>query len=218
MFVQPSSEPRDTSVRRRPEQQRSRERFEALIAAARRLIGQRGVGAVTMTDIAAEADVALTAAYRYFPNKDAVVRELALRSFEADDAWYDAFTDRAGRTFEAWIEDAVLAYCTAELGNDDRLQLRAAIYADPELAELNLEDSRKKADRVADALTLEGLALPRAEVAQRALLLLKLVDGALNLARAVDPTEARPTLERFARLASTLLLDGSALDATRTTP
>jgi len=91
-------------VRRRPAQQRSRERFDALVDAAGHLIGLRGIDEVSMTDIAERADVALTAAYRYFPNKQAVVRELALRSFEADDAFYRSFADRDDRTLRAWIE------------------------------------------------------------------------------------------------------------------
>ena len=66
-----------SAVRRRPTQARSQARFDQILAAAAALIGERGVEPVTLTDIAEQADMALTAVYRYVPNKQSVVRELA---------------------------------------------------------------------------------------------------------------------------------------------
>ncbi len=54
------------------------------LAAAIKLIADRGLAPITMTDIAEEASMALPAVYCYFPNKQAIVRELTLSSFAAD--------------------------------------------------------------------------------------------------------------------------------------
>ena len=194
-------------------QQRSQERFDALVDAAGHLVSEKGVDDVSMTDIAAQAGVALTAAYRYFPNKQSVIRELALRSFEADYAVLQAFSDRGDKPLRDWIEEVVRTYGNAEVDNAGRLQLRAAVHANVELAQLNFEDSRTKAGQVAAALIDAGVAVPRPELEQRALLLIKLFDGAISLARAVEPDQAESTIDRFARLASGFLLDGS--DPTR---
>lgn len=205
-----SSGSRTSGVRRRPTQARSRERLDALVDSAAELIGLHGIDAITMTRIAENAGVALTAAYRYFPNKQAVVRELALRSFEADDVFYRSFADRDGRPLQAWIEDVVTAYCVSQRDNASRLQLRAAVHASVELAELNLEDTRNNARRVAEALAAAGAEIDRDELEARALLLLKLFDGAISAARAVSPEESDAVIQRFAGLASSFLLDPAA--------
>ena len=193
-------------VRRRPTQQRSRERFDALVEAAGKLIGERGLEPVSITDIANEADVALTAAYRYFPNKQAIVRELAFRSFEITDELSLQLSTRGNRSLQRWIEDSVRTYVTANLDDSTRLQIRAAIHADLELSALNFRDSLATAEQVATALVDEGVNTDPGELKQRALLLLKLFDGAIGLARTVPPEETDGVINRFAKLASNLLL------------
>ena len=73
-----------TAARRLPAQARSRARFDQILAAAGELIGERGLEPVTLTDIAERAGMPLTAVYRYFPNKQSVLRELTLQTFAYD--------------------------------------------------------------------------------------------------------------------------------------
>lgn len=62
--------------RRTPQQARSRDRVDALIEAARELIGKHGNDAVSMREIAARAGVPIASVYDYFPDKNAILREL----------------------------------------------------------------------------------------------------------------------------------------------
>jgi len=52
---------------------KSEETRKRILAAALRTFGQRGFGAATMREVAAEAGVALGAAYYYFASKDAIL-------------------------------------------------------------------------------------------------------------------------------------------------
>ncbi len=63
-------------VRHRPVQQRGRIRFDAILAAARHLLVERGVEGFTIEDVALRAAIPVGSVYQYFPNKFAVVVEL----------------------------------------------------------------------------------------------------------------------------------------------
>lgn len=69
----------DFSPKKWPKQQRSRITFEALVEACARLLAQRGYVGVSTNHIAAEAGVGIASLYEYFPDKDAVVAQVADR-------------------------------------------------------------------------------------------------------------------------------------------
>ncbi|PXW33427.1 TetR/AcrR family transcriptional regulator [Nocardia sp. 348MFTsu5.1] len=62
--------------RKRPTQQRSQLRFDAMLAAARELLIEVGFESLTCEHIAARADVPIGTLYQYFANKYVVVCEL----------------------------------------------------------------------------------------------------------------------------------------------
>ena len=66
--------------RRVPKQARSRARVDAILKAARRLIGDGGEA--TMSEIADAAGVPIASLYQYFPDKTAVLRALMVRLHE----------------------------------------------------------------------------------------------------------------------------------------
>jgi AcrR family transcriptional regulator len=65
--------------RRRPRQERSRETVEAILEAAAQVFERHGYAAGTTNRIAERAGVSIGSLYQYFPNKDAIVVELARR-------------------------------------------------------------------------------------------------------------------------------------------
>lgn len=66
-------------ARRMPVQQRSRERFERILACAIELMAEKGSDALKMSDIVERSGVPFGSLYQYFPDKTAVIATLAER-------------------------------------------------------------------------------------------------------------------------------------------
>ncbi|MGB5548735.1 MAG: TetR/AcrR family transcriptional regulator [Polyangiales bacterium] len=71
-----SAVPKTTELTRGPQQARSREKFDAILAAALRLIHEKGYEQVSVREIAREVNLPIASVYQYFPNKLAIVRQL----------------------------------------------------------------------------------------------------------------------------------------------
>jgi AcrR family transcriptional regulator len=185
------------AVRRRPAQARSQARFDRILAAAAALIGERGIEPVTMTDIAERAGMALTAVYRYFPNKRSVVRELALQTFAYDTDTLIAGSAEFDGTPEELIAYGVEEFWRRHIAEPFRLQLRTAIHADTELSALDLAESRRNAHTIAE-LIARVTGRNDLEILEReALLVVELIDSLMRLLSRVEPDEAEAIVEEF---------------------
>lgn len=72
----------DVALVRTPTQERSRERLNAILDAAKEIILESGVAGLKIQDIAARAGVTAGSMYQYFPNKAAIVQSIAERYAE----------------------------------------------------------------------------------------------------------------------------------------
>ncbi|MFE3001684.1 TetR/AcrR family transcriptional regulator [Nocardia sp. NPDC059246] len=72
-------------LRRAPVQSRSRERVERILDAARELVDEHGVDAVTTRAIAERAGVPIATLYQFFANREAVFRQLLDRDMDRID-------------------------------------------------------------------------------------------------------------------------------------
>src|ERR671936_341950 len=88
--------------RRKPSQQRSRQTVEAIVEAAAQVFERHGYSAGTTNRIAERAGVSIGTLYQYFPNKDAIVMELARRHIaEIGDAAWPAL-EALGQNVPPW--------------------------------------------------------------------------------------------------------------------
>ena len=62
-----------------PTQERSRERFDRILAAATEILAEKGSDAFRMSDIVERTGIAFGSLYQYFPDKSAVIGTLAER-------------------------------------------------------------------------------------------------------------------------------------------
>lgn len=91
-------ETREAQIRR-PRQQRSRERFEAILDAAERILQERDPHEVSIYTIAEEADMSPPSIYHLFPDGNHVFMALAERYFNI---FLNAFTAIEGTRFDDW--------------------------------------------------------------------------------------------------------------------
>lgn len=64
------------TFRKKPQQERSIQRVDAILSVAARLITEKGFSAMKMTELATVAGVPIGSIYQYFPDKAAIVRAL----------------------------------------------------------------------------------------------------------------------------------------------
>lgn len=71
-----------SAVRRKPVQERSAGTVESIVEAASRLLARMPVDEITTVRIAAEAAISVGALYRFFPEKQSILDEVAVRRME----------------------------------------------------------------------------------------------------------------------------------------
>ncbi|MFD8103208.1 TetR/AcrR family transcriptional regulator [Nocardia fluminea] len=64
--------------RKRPQQTRAKETRARILDAAAQLFGDRGIANTSTNRIAAEACMSIGTLYRYFPDREEIVKELAM--------------------------------------------------------------------------------------------------------------------------------------------
>jgi AcrR family transcriptional regulator len=132
------------TLRREPQQARSRARLAGLVDAAEALLVREGPDALSTTRIAAEAGVSVGSLYQYFPDKAAIVDAVAHRylgDFEdlmeglAADAGPGRWDDPVGTLIDAFAERyaARPGYRALWLGRHLSDELRAADHRNKEV-------------------------------------------------------------------------------------
>jgi AcrR family transcriptional regulator len=181
-----------TLEHRAPRQQRSKDRVEAILDAALGLVVEHGAEALAMREVARRAGVQIGSIYQYFPSKAAIIRELARRNLErvhdllADEV-EQLFAGRRRPTPKAAVHRVVDAYFAHYRDHPDAKAVWAAAQADPELHQLEVEDTRS---------TARFMVPPLAKILHRddedaiyalALLLNEVTAAAVRLALSVEP-------------------------------
>jgi len=195
-------------ARRTPQQQRSRERVELILAVAKAQIARAGSDAMKMGEVAAEAGISIGSLYQYFPDKGAIIGALAERYNEEGRACIrDALAGIADpaeltRAFSELID----IYYGLFLAEPVMRDIWSGTQADKALQQIDLTDSRENG-----ALVLEVLKRihPEADVtalAAKAMLVMHLGISTMRLAIAVPRAEGDRLVAVFKQLALDALL------------
>lgn len=190
------------ALRRQPRQDRSRERVDHILATAQKLIGEKGLVALSMVDIASASSMPLASVYHYFPNRTAVTAEL-----------YRRFSDR----FQQTLKDVLRSIKTAEdihrvtdtiidgyfemLKDEPAIQdLLNAVQADKEM--LNLDIAQTRAQAAAFSGRTKHLVEERfrEDFTRSVYLLFQLAGGAVRLALLQGGEEGERIMVDFKRL------------------
>ncbi|TPK66656.1 TetR/AcrR family transcriptional regulator [Mesorhizobium sp. B2-4-19] len=196
-----------TEPRRKPKQERSRERIDAILSTTMRLIGEKGIDAVTMKEVGALAGGPIATVYHYFPNKSAILAMLYERFSEVSRA---RLTDILADVREAKdviaAADRLLDDYLGRVAGDPAIQdLQNAIQADKALKNLDIAETRHQARMFCGHVTALIEPDKREQFERVVLLIFQLAGGVVRLALAQGQPESRRTIEDYRSIIHTQL-------------
>ena len=189
-------------LRRRPKQERSRERVEEILRVAKTLIGEKGIDGMTMREVALLTGGPIASVYQYFPNKSAIIAMLyeqhSANTRSGILASLSGVGDLAGIRDAA---DAILDGYYLQVAGDPAIQdLLNAIQADKELQNMDIAETRRQAElfcAMASHLLAEA---ERERFARLVFLLFHLAAGMVRLAITLPAAEAEMMLVDFKQI------------------
>ncbi len=144
-------------LKRVPRQERSQLRFETVVNVSLRLFGDNGYEAVSMREIAREAEIPIASVYQYFPTKQAIVKEIWLRYSQTVQQELGGDLMRFvenGRLEggEQLIDRMVDLITELQLSSPAYVEVWGCIAATPELRILNDQDTLNLAEMVTESI------------------------------------------------------------------
>ncbi|MFD2349295.1 TetR family transcriptional regulator [Nonomuraea ferruginea] len=205
-----------STLRRRPTQRRSLERVERMLGECAFLLGEIGYESLTTKEVARRAEVPIGTFYQFFPDKQGLVRALALRNLEA---FLGRVTERIKERITAadlghWTDLVDLAidefvamkrttpgFAVVDFGEILRAPGGPAIEGTNRMLDTALENNAIVADRLR-AITVDLLDAPAGPAFDRAVLVtVEAADAVLKLAFRVDPDGDPDLIAECKRLA-----------------
>lgn len=182
-----------TELTRVPQQARSREKFDAILAAALRLIHEKGYEQVSMREIAREVGLPIASVYQYFPNKLAVVRQLweSYTSTLADLMSSELSAigrDPAEASLERVVSNVVDHMVEHHRENPELLDVWRSVDGAPELRALNRQDTINVAQVITSAVLSVQPAADQQTVMSRALIACETASSTVKLAQELPPS------------------------------
>ncbi|MBL0370413.1 TetR family transcriptional regulator [Rhizobium sp. KVB221] len=198
-----------TILRRPPKQDRSRERVDEILVAAKRLIGEKGVDAVKMREIAALAGGPISSVYQYFPNKSAIIATLYNK-------WAQELAD-VMKSQMAGVENldglidaisSILDFYYERIASDPAiLDLLNAIQADKALHNIDIAETKFHVDLLC-SVARTWVDTERYDAFRRiAFMMFQLANGVVRMALAGEPAEAGAILADYKMVIQTQLRD-----------
>jgi AcrR family transcriptional regulator len=196
------SQPPVPAARRQPTQQRSQERLDRILAAAKELIAASGSDRVKMSEIASLAGISIGSLYQYFPDKSAVIRTLAERySAESQRCIAEALAPVSDlASLHVAYDSLVDQYYELLLAEPVMRDIWSGMQADKQLTALALEECRACGALFAAAMQR---ALPGGDaekIASSAFLIWQLGEATMRLAMALEREEGLALVATYKRM------------------
>ncbi len=195
-----------------PTQQRSRERFERILASAAEVMAEKGSEAFRMSDIVERTGIAFGSLYQYFPDKSALIGTLAERynAIGHDCVRRDLALMTRRADLQATLGRITDGYHRMFLEVPAMRDIWQATQADRALQELDAADVAFLANLLSDALRPLVPQASTDSLAAFAQTVMVMIAAAVRHAITLPPKEGRRVLATFKRL---LPKDLSALES-----
>jgi len=194
--------PLPVSTRRRPAQQRSRDRLERILSVAASLIAEGGSDLMKMSEVADQAKISIGSLYQYFPDKSAIIGRLAERYHAAsrqciEEALAEVRDLPGLRQAFAGLVDQYYRIFLAEPAMRD---IWSGMQADKKLMAIELAESRANGALLAEAMARVHPRARREKIAATSLLVWQLGEATMRLAISVGRREGDALVEAFKRM------------------
>lgn len=186
-------------LRRLPKQERSRERVDEILNVAIRLIGEKGIDAVTMKEVAQLSGGPIASVYQYFPNKSAIIATLYERYNRNVAALItEALADinSIARLHKA-VDQMLARYTRMMRQNPPLLDLVNAVHADKKLQYLDIEETNKLVGEFFDATAHLFPEAGRLQYRRTLFLLVQLASSTVRMCFAMDRQEGDALIQEF---------------------
>ena len=171
-------------ARRAPIQKRSIERVNRILDVTAEMLQEVGVDGVKTTEIARRADIKLASLYRYFPNKNAILKSLAERQFEKLAPSMASFLEDFN--LEEGLDQLIDVYVEFYRNEPGYTELWSGIQGVPELNQLDMDDLYKNARMIVVQLHQKVPHIPEQELMAVALMVTRSCGAILRLAMTTD--------------------------------
>ncbi len=182
-----------------PAQQRSRERFERILACAAEVMAEKGSEAFRMSDIVERSGIAFGSLYQYFPDKTAIIGTLAERhnAVGRDCVRRDLAVVKAARDLHPALCRIVDSYYEMFVRVPVMRDIWQATQADRALQSLDAEDMAVLSGLLSDAVKPIAPGTPAATLTAFSELTMALIAAAVRHAITLPPKQARRVLALF---------------------
>jgi AcrR family transcriptional regulator len=184
-----------------PAQDRSRKRVDAIVDSALDVLRDEGIDGFTVANIASRAGISPASLYRYFGDRSAVLQAVAERTLEGlHVALRDSMSSiRSATGARRALTEALHTYFDAVQNDRALRELWLGTLADPQLIALNIADSRRNGEMIAQRLA-PWSPVPIGVLKTRAFLIAHLTGAAIALILDVDEGEAKRLSREVDRL------------------
>ncbi len=188
--------------RRKPTQERGKEKVDLILNAAKELIGERGNDAVSMREIAKECGIAPSSIYQYFPDKNALLEAIMAEYYEifsgilesgfngvSDMPSYSKAVEKGlDRFYRVFKEEPILA------------TIWSSVQGNTVLLEMDIRDSREKAEIMTKVQCSIFPTLKRKDIFDTNFLLANMMGPAVRVALTVGGAEGKRSMKAFKEL------------------
>lgn len=185
-----------------PTQERSRERFDRILAAASEILTEKGSDAFRMSDIVERTGIAFGSLYQYFPDKSAVIATLAERcnAIGRDCVRRDLAEMKKLSDLHAALCRITDGYYQMFRDHPVMHHIWQATQGDRMLQSIDEEDVAFLAGLLREALHRVAPKQPAPALTTFSQLAMIQIAAAVRHAIALPPTEARRALDLFKRM------------------
>ncbi|WP_171173342.1 TetR/AcrR family transcriptional regulator [Ruegeria sp. HKCCD8929] len=169
--------------RARPTQKRAGQTVDLILTTAAKLLEENGFEELTTNKICTAAGITPPALYRYFPNKYALLCELATRLMAAQNAdlAQTAITKGGARPTVADMEEQLAAQVRITRAFPGGVAIMRTLYATPQLIDIRLSSHWSMVDGLKSSQTWLAARMSEPELIRRLRLAVELGNSAIEM-------------------------------------